>query len=95
MALQVQLLLVWTTTGTPGTDATVVNTGTNSAAILNFTIPRGEKGEKGDAGRDGDGAGTLTGITTTLPITVDMVTDPAVPALKLNISLLTNILDLP
>lgn len=39
-----------TTTGAPGTPADVTNTGTPSAAILNFTIPKGEKGDKGDGG---------------------------------------------
>lgn len=33
-----------TTTGEPGTDAIVTNSGTESAAILNFTIPRGKVG---------------------------------------------------
>ena len=82
-----------TVTGPAGSEANVVNTGTSSAAILVFTIPRGDKGEKGDPGRDGDGAGTLTSITTTLPITVDVSTNPAVPALALDIDSLTNILD--
>ena len=36
-----------TTTGLPGTDASVVNSGSTSAAIFDFTIPRGEKGETG------------------------------------------------
>ena len=31
-----------TTTGAPGTDATVTNTGTAQNAVLNFVIPRGE-----------------------------------------------------
>ena len=35
------------TTGEPGTDATVTNVGSASAAKFNFTIPRGEKGEPG------------------------------------------------
>lgn len=39
-----------TQTGEAGTEATVQNGGTTSAAILNFTIPRGEKGETGAAG---------------------------------------------
>ena len=39
-----------TTTGAPGSDAEVINTGTPSAAVFNFTIPRGDKGDKGDAG---------------------------------------------
>ena len=33
-----------TTTGEPGTDASVVNSGDEHAAILDFTIPRGEVG---------------------------------------------------
>lgn len=39
-----------TQTGDPGSQATVQNGGTTSAAILNFTIPKGEKGETGAAG---------------------------------------------
>ena len=34
-----------TTTGAPGTQAKVVNSGTSSDAILDFTIPRGDPGE--------------------------------------------------
>jgi hypothetical protein len=44
-----------TTTGDAGTDATVVNVGTLSAAIFDFTIPRGDKG---DAGSPGQGVAT-------------------------------------
>ena len=43
-----------TTTGEPGTQASVVNTGTAQAAVFNFTIPRGDKGEPGHDGTDGD-----------------------------------------
>lgn len=43
-----------TTTGEAGTNANVVNSGTTSAAILDFTIPRGDKGDKGDKGDPGD-----------------------------------------
>ena len=39
-----------TTTGAPGSDAEVTNTGTPSAAVFNFTIPRGDKGDKGEPG---------------------------------------------
>lgn len=42
-----------TTTGEPGTDASVTNSGTSGAAIFNFVIPRGEKGETGDTGPTG------------------------------------------
>lgn len=42
------------TTGEPGTDAAVTNAGTSAAAVLNFTIPRGEKGETGATGATGE-----------------------------------------
>lgn len=41
------------TTGEPGTDAIVTNSGTESAAVLNFTIPKGDTGATGPAGADG------------------------------------------
>jgi hypothetical protein len=41
------------TTGAPGTPATVTNTGTNSAAVLNFTIPQGAAGPAGGGGSSG------------------------------------------
>ena len=34
-----------TTTGKPGTPASVTNSGTNTAPVLNFTIPEGKKGD--------------------------------------------------
>lgn len=49
------------TTGEPGTDAAVTNAGTSAAAVLNFVIPRGEKGEtgaKGDTGATGEAGHT-------------------------------------
>lgn len=39
-----------TTTGTPGTPAIVTNSGSSSAAVLNFTIPAGATGATGPAG---------------------------------------------
>ena len=39
-----------TTTGGVGSPALVTNSGTGAAAIFNFTIPQGVKGEKGDPG---------------------------------------------
>lgn len=45
------------TTGAPGSAADVVNSGTSSAAVLQFTIPRGDTGAPGADGADGvDGA---------------------------------------
>lgn len=37
-------------TGAAGTSASVINVGTAHAAVLNFTIPKGDKGEKGEPG---------------------------------------------
>jgi hypothetical protein len=45
-----------TTTGAAGTSASVTNSGTSSAAVFNFTIPRGDKG---------DAASVAAGTTTT------------------------------
>ncbi len=39
-----------TTTLPPGSEANVNNSGTNSAAILDFFIPEGDKGDVGDTG---------------------------------------------
>jgi len=43
-----------TTTGVAGTNAAVVNSGTTTDAVFDFTIPRGNTGEKGDKGDKGD-----------------------------------------
>ena len=61
------------TTGAAGTEAQVTNSGTTSAAVLNFTIPQGAKGEQGEKGEQGSGASgdylPLTGGTVTGGIT--------------------------
>lgn len=44
-----------TTTGLPGSSASVVNAGTTSAAVFNFTIPRGDQGPSGPIGPAGPG----------------------------------------
>ena len=52
-----------TTTGAAGSSASVTNSGTSSAAVFDFTIPRGDKGDQGDQGDPGVGvpAGGTTG----------------------------------
>jgi len=42
-----------TTTGNAGTNASVVNSGSTSAAVFDFTIPRGDTGAAGPAGPTG------------------------------------------
>lgn len=44
-----------TTTSAPGSSALVVNTGTTSAAVFDFTIPRGDQGPSGPPGIAGPG----------------------------------------
>lgn len=44
-----------TSTGSPGSSASVVNVGTTSAAVFNFTIPRGDQGPSGPIGPAGPG----------------------------------------
>lgn len=57
-----------TTTGAAGTAASVTNSGTTSAAVFNFTIPKGDTGATGATGPQGPtgatGAGVATGGTT-------------------------------
>ena len=43
-----------TTTGAPGSEASVTNVGTPTNAILNFTIPAGATGSTGTAGEQGE-----------------------------------------
>jgi hypothetical protein len=51
------------TTGAAGTAAKVTNSGTTSAAVLNFTIPQGAKGEQGEKGEKGEqGAGSTVDV---------------------------------
>ena len=45
------------TTGAPGTQAAVTNSGTASAAVLNFTIPQGAPGANGTGGGGGGTSG--------------------------------------
>lgn len=54
-----------TTTGAAGTNASVTNSGTSSAAVFDFTIPRGDKGDQGDTGDKGDAATVTVGTVTT------------------------------
>jgi hypothetical protein len=47
-----------TTTGKPGTNASVTNKGDETNVVLNFTIPRGDTGPQGPAGKQGPAGGT-------------------------------------
>jgi hypothetical protein len=50
------------TTGAPGTSASVTNSGTATAAVLNFTIPQGPAGTGGSGSGSGSGGGSTSGI---------------------------------
>lgn len=61
------------TTGAAGSQASITNVGTANAAILNFTIPRGDTGAQGVPGQNGDpGADGAPGAAAT--VTVGQVT---------------------
>jgi hypothetical protein len=57
-----------TTTGAAGSSAAVTNAGTSSAAVFNFTIPRGDVGATGATGATGD-TGPSGVVAVTAPIT--------------------------
>ena len=67
-----------TTTGEPGTDASVTNSGTTENVVLDFVIPRGEQGLQGETGAQGE-AGT-DGQTPTLAIGTVITGQPGAPA---------------
>ena len=73
-----------TTTSNAGTNASVVNTGTSSAAVFNFTIPKGAKGDPGT------GSGTVEEIVASNPIVVTNKNGPTV-ALSLDLSTLSTL----
>ena len=54
-----------TTTTAAGSSATVSNSGTSSAAVFNFGIPRGDTGATGATGSTGAAATVAAGTTTT------------------------------
>lgn len=57
-------------TGEPGTQASVTNSGNENAAILNFVIPRGEDGQQGVDGQPGqDGAPGADGFSPVATVT--------------------------
>lgn len=54
-----------TTTGDPGTEASVVNSGTIEDVVLDFTIPSGEIGPTGPTGPQGETPTISIGTVTT------------------------------
>lgn len=66
-------------TGDAGSQVQVTNTGTQNAAIFNFTIPKGDTGAAGATGKDGkDGK---DGATPTIKIGETITGEPDTPAL--------------
>ena len=74
------------TTGAPGSSASVVNAGSSSAAVLNFTIPAGATGAAGatgPAGAKGD-TGDTGVVSATSPLTYDATTKTVALTLPLS-----------
>ncbi len=53
------------TTGAAGSDVIITNSGTENAAIFNFTIPRGDRGEQGEQGIQGETGNGIVSIEKT------------------------------
>lgn len=73
-----------TTTGEPGTNASVTNSGTSSDAVLDFVIPRGLQGPQGAKGDTGDTgpAGTTPSINVTATADATSSDNPSVTVTK-------------
>lgn len=70
-----------TTTGEPGTDASVTNSGTAENVVLDFVIPQGETGAAGPQGEPGpQGEAGVDGQTPTLAIGTVTTGQPGAPA---------------
>lgn len=70
-----------TTTGEPGTDASVTNSGTPENVVLDFVIPQGEAGPQGETGAAGpQGEAGVDGQTPTLAIGTVTTGQPGAPA---------------
>ena len=66
-----------TFTGAPGTDANVVNSGSTSNAIFDFTIPQGATGETGATGPAGaDGSPGAPGIAASITVVETITEEP-------------------
>ena len=53
------------TTGAAGSDVIITNSGTENAAVFNFTIPRGDRGEQGEQGIQGETGNGIVSIEKT------------------------------
>ena len=84
-----------TTTGEPGTQASVTNSGTTTNAILNFVIPRGETGPQGPTGATGAtgatgpqgpaGTNGIDGAAATITVGATTTGDPGTQASVTNV----------
>lgn len=74
------------TTGEPGSQANVTNSGTEAAAVLNFTIPQGPTGQTGPIGRTPIfSVGTVTTLEPTEQATASITGTDENPVLNLGI----------
>lgn len=69
------------TTGAAGSSVVITNSGTSSAAVLNFTIP------KGDTGAGGSGSGTVTSVGVTGSNGISVTGSPITGAGTINVGM--------
>lgn len=69
------------TTGAPGTAASVTNSGTSTAATLDFQIPKGDKGDPGDPGVNDYASSSAAGL---VRVGDDVAVDSSSGILSLN-----------
>lgn len=73
------------TTGEPGTQAAVSNSGTENDAILDFVLPRGQIGPTGPSGADGrDGKDGVPGAAATIRVGAVATGEPGTQAQVIN-----------
>lgn len=76
-----------TTTLAPGSSATVVNSGTSSAAVLDFGIPAGEQGQQGQQGIQGiQGIQGVPGATGVIAATAPLAYNSGTQTVSIDLS---------
>lgn len=72
-------------TGEPGSQVQITNSGSENAAVLNFTIPKGADGAQGEKGADGtNGADGKDGVTPEISMTATVDDATGIPSVQVS-----------